>query len=268
MIEALRNTLIEFTKAVSKIHLIGTISDEIFSDFPKNLPEIIRDKWKEKMKNVIYRRDTNELEFDFNEFGVLGSLIHVLPLEGQTVDFKQIILRQDIINYIAHLEAVMQDIQRFIFINKPELLPDEKQLSYKEIISIKTMPEMLDYMINKQLEKSGYDKLSAQVTRLNNKPYLFKISIKKEELQKIDLLVSIRNLILHNGSKITNEYLVLNPSSTLRFGESLHLTRQEINDAHILIQRIAYETYASVGDSLFGIGKTTLYDEMSYNPER
>ncbi|WP_153800115.1 hypothetical protein [Foetidibacter luteolus] len=267
--EKLKYILIEFTKAVSKIHLLGTISDEIFANFPANLPQIVKDSWREKTKKIIFAGDPKEtMKLDFKDYGFLGSLIHVLPSEGKETDFQQVILRQDLINYLAHLEAVMQDIQRFIFTNKPELLPEEKEVKWKEISDKKSVTEILDFIINKQLEKSGYDKLTYQIERLNNKPFLFKISIKKKELEKLDLLIAIRNLILHNGNRISNDYLTLNPTSSFKVGEQLVLTRDEINEAHVLIQRVAYESYASVGNILFGIAKETLYNEMSYNPER
>ncbi|MUH35384.1 hypothetical protein D9O36_05995 [Zobellia amurskyensis] len=264
----LKNILNGFNSAISKTYLVGTISDQIFEDFPSKLPIEIRDNWREKMKLLL--ADVNSPKksenYNFKDYGFFLSLIHTIPSGGEQSDFEQVILRKDLISYVAYLEALFQDVNRIIYKENPNYISGEKQISWNDILDKENYQEIVDFVIEKQLEKSGYDKLSKQIERLNNEPYLFKILIKKEKIKELELLVATRNLIIHNGNKITAEYLALCDNSTLNIGDKLMLSRDNLNDVHILIQKIAYETYASVGHKLFGIDKIELYNEMNYKP--
>lgn len=263
----IRQTFHQFAKAISKIHLLGAINDEVFLDFPDNLPDSVQKKWREKTKKIIFSDGVSQ-ELDFNDYGFLTSLLNVLNAEDKKSGFQQVILRQDLINYLAHLEALMQDVFRYIFKNRPDLLPEDKEVKWKDISSKTSIDEILEFVIDKHLEKSGYDKLSHQIEKLNNKPFLFSISIKKEKLVKLESLIAVRNLILHNGNKITGDYLKLNPNSESQLNDNLILSREELNEAYLLIESIAYETYASIGLKLHNVEKNVLYDEMSYKPNK
>ena len=265
--ENLRQTYYQFNRAISKIHLLGIINDTVFLDFPSNLPKIVQDKWREKTKKIIFT-DGKSQGLDFSDYGFLTALLNVLPGENENSNFQQVILGQEFINYLAHLEALMQDVFRHVFKNNPDLLPEDKEIKWKEIVDKKSVEEIHDYVIDKHLEKSGYDKLSHQIEKLNNKPFLFSISIKKEKLIEIENLITIRNLILHNGSKITNDYLKLNPKSKFALNETIILTREEVNNAQLLINKVAYETYASICYKIHGIPKQNSYDEMSFTPDK
>lgn len=262
--EELTQKLREYIKSISKIYLIGEICDNVFEDFPTNLPESVNEKWRKKTKKIIFKDGKASLDFD--DYGFLGILLNVIPGKEEKSDFQQVILRQDLVNYLAYLEAVMQDLQRCIYKNNPTLLPEEKEIKLKDIVNKSTMDEMLNYLIEKQLEKSGYDKITNQIERLNNKPFLLKISIKKNEINELNTFIAIRNLILHNGSRITNEYLELDKKSKYKIGDVICLERKKINELFLYVEKVAVEIFASICKEFYNIEKQNTYNEMSYTP--
>lgn len=263
MREHLRGILNDFNQEVAKNFLLGDISQKLFTSFPDNMPENIKKHWREEIQKLILRSKNPE-EYNFKDFGFFLSLIHTIPSNGENADFEQVIFRKDLIYYISHLEGLFQDFYRVIYMEKPELLPEDREIKWKEITSKSNLNSLIECLIEKQLEKSGYDSLSQQILRLNNRPFLFKVELKKNLIEKLEEYVIIRNLIVHNGNKVNGIYLDKVKSPRFTLGEIVKLTRQDIVDIHMMSHVIAYETYAGICHSLFGMDKQSCYNDMSY----
>ncbi len=262
----LKKTL-DFQNATAKSHLIGLVSEDLFNKFPDNLPENIKNNWKNKIGELVNSIGKEQAPANFDDYGFLVSLASIMKREDANSDFRNVILQQEIINYLAYFEAFMQDVFRHVYTDNPSLIPEDKELKWKEIVDKKDYSSILNYVINKQLEKSGYDKLSTQITRLNNKPFLFKIKVDKKTLKSLEKLICVRNIIIHNGSKVNAELLELINDSSIKLNDFYQLSRKECNEAYNLVLSIAIEVYASVYFKLYNKEIQTSYEELSYNSD-
>ncbi|MCB9222570.1 MAG: hypothetical protein R2780_13110 [Crocinitomicaceae bacterium] len=178
-VKDLERTLNDFILAISKIHIIGILSDGIFHEFPKELPDKVRKKWLDEADVVDkHIKDGKTDVLPFSQYGHFGSLSRIFEHEKKA-DFEQEILRQNLTNYVSYLEAFFQDINRIVYTVKPELLSGEKQIKWKDILDNRDFDSILQNTIDKELESSGYDKIFEQIERFNNVPFQFKIRIKK-----------------------------------------------------------------------------------------
>ncbi|MDO1500090.1 hypothetical protein Q2T40_08090 [Winogradskyella maritima] len=266
MKEKLQHLVYDFLQKISKVYLAGEITQPIITDFDSNLPEAIRKNWAVNMKKLIMNHGVFEDDVT-DESRLFYSMILGNPKgEDQKEVFEQILLQQEFISYFAHLEAVLQDIQRYMYKQKPELLPEEKEIKWKHILELKDFSKLLEHTIDEKLNKSGYLKISDLIVKLNSEPFLLKISLKKELLNDLEEFILIRNMIIHNGSKITkdlNEFA----SEKYTFGDKFSLDRILLNQLFDLTMIVAVETYASVCSEIYEEDKKEAYNNMSFVPE-
>lgn len=90
-----------------------------------------------------------------------------------------------------------------------------------------------------------------------------KSALKREKIESLKMLILIRNCILHNGNKASRKLEEFN-SDLFTFNDDIILIREELNQYHILIQHVAYETFSAIGEALFNEPKSELFARINY----
>lgn len=255
----------DFWKSISRVQLTGEINDTIIEDFSSNIPEKVRANFQQYTRNLIFKDGQKDL---INESRFMLALVMGMPSNADSEEeFRQVILQQELISYFAHLEAVFQNFQRIIYLSKPEFLPEKKEILWKDIFELKSYDKILDFVINEKLYKSGYLKISDLIIKLNSLPFQLKISVKKQLLKDLEEFTLIRNMIIHNGTKVSKDYEAFT-SGRYKLNDKFILNRDIVNQFFDLIRIVVVETYASILTEFFGITKEDAYNEMSYTKEK
>jgi hypothetical protein len=156
----------------------------------------------------------------------------LLPLmaqyEGGDVSFGKpkyslIAVKQMIAMAIAHVEAFISDTVRTICAIQPNVLHETKAVSSKTVLTSQSREEILavmadDYAMQIAIKGTIREKLQS----------LSKHGIETQNSESdrtiLDEAESIRNVILHNGGKVSNEFLRRTGRNELKLGEDVPLS--------------------------------------------
>lgn len=251
----LKNQFTDFDNNLAQTFLTGVMNEDIFEDFPSNVPKMIEAQWKDEIEYLADGIRENKRGTTDRNFRYIRPLIKVFGdanfQDGYNFDFQKLHLKQEYITYFTFLEGIFQDYLRVIFKQKPEFISGEKPVEWQTILDLKNFDNIHDYLIEKELEKSGYQKVSDLIKKLNNKPYVFKIRLKSDEIDKLHELILVRNFLIHNNSKVSKDYLAFVETSDYSLGEEFKLDRNFLYKSYDLISHVSFESLSAIAIKLF-----------------
>ena len=103
---------------------------------------------------------------------------------------------------VSFLEAILKDYLYQIFVHRPSSLKSENKITYKKVLSYRSMKVLVEEIATKEVEKLGYGSIDDAAEY-----YKEKFNINFTEYEDWDPIVEAcfrRNLIIHNKG-ITNE---------------------------------------------------------------
>lgn len=264
----LKKAFNDFDANVAKSFLTGLMNEDVFDDFPKNVPKAIRSKWQEEIGFIDGKiNDNHEGKVD-RKFRYVLPLIKVFSAggfkKGFDFDFQKLHLEQEFIMYFTFLEGLFQDYLRVIYKHEPKYISGEKPVDWKTILNLKNFDNIHEHLIEKELEKSGYQKISDLIRKLNNKPFQFRIRLKTHDIDKLHELILIRNFLIHNNSKVSNDYLEHVKTSNYSLGEEFQLDRNFLYKSYDLISHISFETLSAIAIKLFDKKYESLCEELGH----
>lgn len=248
---------------MAKVDLLSTYSNKIFADFPRSLPKdsmenikndlLILKEVKEKMDGEKFNLLTEE---HYEEMGASKeshrliqniSFIHTIEKDITSVDFQQVLYKQEYISLYSYLEGYFQDIQRLLFENDNSLLENkDKNIPLNKILDAKSYDKIISYIIEDKLEKSGYEKISAIIEKWKKEPFKIILRLKKKELESLEKFTCVRNIIIHNNSKINDELIKFLDGEKYKVGNEFKLDSEIMEEYKSLIFEIVFSTYIEI----------------------
>jgi hypothetical protein len=131
----------------------------------------------------------------------------------------------------AYFEAFLADLARDIYLQRPTLLPREKQITFKEVLGTESKAEILQLMIEKEIRSVFYGKIETVRTHFDkifHTPWPASTQIIEAS--------RMRNCLMHNGG-IVNEYL--SEVSKRVVNSSIRLESDEVHGFGIMARTIA-----------------------------
>jgi hypothetical protein len=133
----------------------------------------------------------------------------------------------------SYFEAYLFDLLKEVFKKHPEILPDNKTLGFKEILSRNAYDDILDLMIQKEL--GGLSRNSLK--EIGNYLQQNKLKLHQGDFDKIVIEGSlIRNCLVHNNSLADGK---LAATSKYTIGDLIILTIGDINDFGVVARQLA-----------------------------
>ncbi len=256
----------QYMKAnLAKVDLLSMYGQEVFSDFPKNTPPSLMEKISKD--NLILDRASKMIGADnFNvltekHYDMLGaskesyrlisniSCLQTVNEDFFTVDYIQVLYKQEFISLYSYLEGYFQDVQRILFLNDKSLLVNQnKEIPLNSILEKESYEELIQSIIEEKLEKSGYDKISDIIMRWKKDPYKIILRLKKNELDALDKFTCVRNVIVHNNSKVNNSLLRYLDDEKYCIGDVYILDTDVMAEYRDLIFNIVFFVYTEICD--------------------
>jgi hypothetical protein len=175
-----------------------------------------------------FRQDTER------QASFLGKLLSFvwepMPMQGE------LLRRGAITILISYFEGLLADIIKEFYKRYPEALPEEVQaLKLRDIRHLKSLDEVKDYIISREIDSVLRKSLEDQLEYLSKRP---KINLKpleryKEQLIEID---QRRNLLVHNDSVVNRVYIERTPPELVQAygiteGSRVPITQQYLSEA-------------------------------------
>lgn len=248
---------------MSKVDLLSMYSHEIFEDFPKSLPNNSLNEFKNdipilnEVKSKLSSTQFNLLsEENYVKLGMSKKLYRFLnnlsivqlgEIDVESINFQQVLYSQELISLYSYLEGYFQDLQRILYEQDKTLLSNkDKQVLLNKILEVEDYEQLIKIIIDDKLVKSGYEKISSIIEKWKKEPFKIILKLKKAELIKLDKFTSIRNIIIHNNSKVDDSLIDYLDIEKYEVGQNYKLNPEVMKEFRDLIFEIVFSAYTEI----------------------
>src|ERR1022692_1852664 len=133
----------------------------------------------------------------------------------------------------AYLTAIMESRLR----RHPKLMAQKRQITYEQILDAPTKEALVDEMVEREIRDWMYLPLSGVLEGMREK-FGFR-SLPNEYDRKIMRVSLLRNCLLHNASKVSQE--LANYSEDLQEGARIIVGEGDVSDAVNVLRKFAYQ---------------------------
>lgn len=248
---------------MSKIDLLAMYNHEIFENFPWSLPNnslyefkndvLILNNIKSKLTstefNLLSEENYVELGMSkkFYRFLHNMSIVQTGEIVIESTDFQQVLYSQELISLYSYLEGYFQDLQRILYEQDKTLLSNkDKYVLLNTILEVDDYEQLIKIVINEKLAKSGYEKISSIIEKWKKEPFKIILKLKKAELQKLDKFTLIRNIIIHNNSRVDDGLMNYLDSKEYKVGQTYKLNTEIMKEFRNLVFEIVFSAYTEI----------------------
>lgn len=132
----------------------------------------------------------------------------------------------------SYVEAFLVDVAKEAFRRRPEVLPKDKELKFRELLDCGSYETIIEKMIEKEILSLFYGSFENIGTYFQEK-----LSLPWSDSKNIVKAPLIRNCIIHNDSIVDQR---LSSVSELDIGEKITLNASDVHDYGIAMRDLAY----------------------------
>lgn len=256
----------DFEVAVSCTRLIAVLSAKSLRGFPKNLPP----DWKEVIAKT-FREWGNALTLAADTAASTGSASVVFSMADSDMQFlepaanivkagsfgsnttrvvESLPFAQELAMLVAHLDALMSDCLKAACRVEPRLLHRTKKMNWETILEIGHWEGVITKMIEDYAYEFGWKSTKEKVQYLLSEHGLA-ITTPQAKLDSIDEAESIRHLVVHNGSRVSQEYLDRTGRTDLSVGDIIPIDEQYAGKVHSSILDLGSDVFLAIGTKYF-----------------
>ncbi|WP_147589315.1 hypothetical protein [Clostridium paraputrificum] len=180
---------------------------------------------------------------------------------------RNILLRSALMSLIIYFEGTISDLFKFLINKNPDMVTNDKMLSFKQIKEFGSIDSAVEYLIENEIESIMRASFDTWYKTLNSK-FKTNIEFTKDDIITLTEIILRRNLFVHNGGIVNNLYLKKVDESkrrNIKKGDSLTVDIPYIIRSIEIIRRMGNEillkTYKKLDtnseyywDTLFNIG--------------
>jgi hypothetical protein len=178
-------------------------------------------------------------------------VLHALENKGKHFDFGSLVIAQELVILLAHVDAFISDSIRAMCKAKPIILISDKKISWRDVIETGNWDDLISYLTEEYSYDLGWNSISDRISYISERHGL-KISL-SEPIRRLSEAEQLRHLIIHNGGRVSQEYLKKTGKTDVDLGELITIThdytKQVAEDALLLLNNI----FLSVSEKFFGI---------------
>jgi hypothetical protein len=274
-----RQVYLNFELATSQTRLISLAAGETLQDFPKNLPEKTQDilyhlitKFSNILGGIVDKnsepRETdlanaaadNKANSDTPFFQPVLQIIlanFYSDREVMRINVDNLLYAQELIMLFAHLDAFMSDSIRTMCRKEPRLLYRDKKMSWKAILESGDWENVVEKMIEEYSYDFGWKSIKERVRFLQSEHGLF-IETPPNELDDLDNAEKIRHIVIHNGSRVSQEYLERTKRTDVRIGEIIPISPDYLKSVNGKVRMLGSDLFISIAKKIFQISDENL----------
>jgi hypothetical protein len=270
--DSYRLRYIDAKKAISQSRITSLAANEALKDFPKNVSPNQHKEVKEWFTNIIeivertdqeslgsrnHQLTSNKIESYRHVENINDCVFHLLVLHAlggkgvEHLEFGSLLIAQELVILLAHVDAFLSDSIRAMCKAKPNILISDKKISWGDVIKAGNWDDLLSYLTEEYSYILGWKSISEWINYISER-HGIKISL-PEPIQRLSEAEQLRHIIIHNGGRVSQEYLNKTEKTDVELGEVITISqdynKQVAEDALLLLSNI----YFSVSKKIFGI---------------
>ncbi len=218
-----------FEFSINQLMVMTLVSREVLKGWPDSLPSQIREPLQAGLKKTgdlwgdyfdkkitseelhtgfdVIMKEAEAIEGGRPLFSSVISMYIARPdTSSREIDFSRILHHQAIVMLFAHLDAFLADSIRAICRRRPEVLKSDKQIDWAEIIACGSWEAVLRRLVEEYVFTFGWPEIKKRVEHLKERIGL-EFEVSEGDQQEIRRMELIRDLIVHNGGQVSQEYL-------------------------------------------------------------
>lgn len=277
-----RQIYLNYELSVTQTRLISVISGEILREFPKNIPKDIGVPVFRKLKEIFEtmsdyfertrsqdknasleqnnennadinneKNKKNEVPFLIDEIFTLTTLIANRGIRLKDIDFQRILYSQELVMHHSNFEGILTDSMRTICYVCPDVMKRKRTIEWEEILSCGCWDELMDTLVEKFVRDMGWETLEKRLALFTDFLNL-DIQFDENDITIIKEVELIRNLIVHNGGKVNQEYIALKNAKGLKIGDYIPLDADYLKLVSTTLNMVASEIYIEISKKYFG----------------
>jgi len=268
-----RRTYYTYMFSVAQVKLLTIVAEKVLKTFPEGLPPHLRDPFVKDMKMAVEtlgkemevaRREgaprSIELPHESDIFGATFEMINVgYFLHGSMAhpDFERSLLYQWLVMVFAHLDAFIADTVRAICQVRPEVLKSDRKMSWEAILDYGEWEELLNQMVERYVLEIGWPPIRKRIEFLI-KEFGLEIDFPSPYINVIEQAENDRHVVLHNGARISQEYIDRTQRRDVRVGDLIPLNREYLEKIHLHSSALASAVMRSVAKKFFEVQDSDL----------
>lgn len=278
--ESYRSTYRNYLIVTSQVDILTLVSAETLKDFPANLPDELRTPVLNGMREMAaalkevakaaeegrsLKRNVGK-ETDAMKAKLVNSALSLFVSQaladssnknaaiGEKLEirFERLLSSQGIIMIFAYLDAFMADSMRAVCMARPEVLKREKKIEWSTALTFDKRDDLIRYLVERYVFEFGWLTLSKRIEHLK-KDVGIELKIPRSEMDLLTLAENIRHVAVHNGGKVSQEFVERTGRSDLVVGDFVPITFEEIDQISQAARFLSSDLFQVISKKLFGI---------------
>lgn len=265
--------------SVALTSLVSMVGAEVFLDFPARLPKDLGEHLAKGVREVLSEIEASRsdpsadvtidratLERFGDEGGFLGRFFDMMTTnvmlgyaDLEVVDFRlqDVVCAQALVMYFAHLDAFMSDTVRTVCRVRPQVLSTGKKMDWQTIIALGGWDELVNHMTERYVFESGWGSVRQRVEFLRERLGLV-IDLSESHLESLEETENIRHIVVHNGGRVSQEYIARTGRTDLELGTFVGVTLESVEGVMYLSRLLANGVFKAVSTKFFGKDESSL----------
>lgn len=259
--------------AIQQSHFIALASSSILADFPTKLPKDTLERFihivqSSSSKGGFFRSSTSTSAFDLRITAEIPSSLAthdalLAPLmklaitsfaktfKGPPViDFLPVAFQQSLAMIVAQTDSFLNDTFKIIFRVEPrKLRRNQKKISWQEVLESGSWDGLISQMVKSYAYELGMSSFLERTEWLSKE-----VGITLDQtalISPLDEAFQIRHIILHNGGRVSEEFLSRTQLTSPAVGEHFVVDENRSQNTAVLAENFCSSVYIAVGQKFF-----------------
>lgn len=274
----------EYLASLRVNRVISLAANEALVNFPQNLPRnparAIRvglQEALEKLESVTssdwQKVPENELKEGQQEAYVLNIPAPTLesesakhPIVGATwqlfsiilsadkkisdFDFDRPVNAQHLVMVVAYIDAFLADSLRYICMVEPRKLRRNKNMTWNTIVEAGDWDSIIERIIDEYCFEFGVKSLKERVKELKESHGL-ELTIPEDILDELDYIERIRHVVIHNGGKVSQEFMARTKRNDYKIGYLIPITEELLSKLNWIAENFGTDVFSAIEKKYF-----------------
>lgn len=229
---------------------------EMLPDDLRHLPDELPEDWFQRLFSDF--DPSTQFDQDFvTEYVRTGARLAIVSSGDLKMHLERLVCCQELVMLFAHLDAFFTDSLWTICKARPEVLKSGKQISWDNVVSSGGWEELLNQLTEQYVYEFGFPSVIKRVGTLRERMKLA-IECQESDLKLLEDGENTRNIVVHNGGRVNQEYITKMGSDGLVVGELVPITLEYVTHLSSASRMLARQLFVAVSKKYFGIDDSKL----------
>jgi hypothetical protein len=180
------------------------------------------------------------------------------------MSFKNVMYSQQLIMTFAYLDAFMAESLRIICMICPHVLKSNKKIEWETILNLGNWERIEEHFRESYVFSFGWESVTTRIIKMQNDLGL-ELSIPNEILSKLDESELMRNIVVHNGGRVSAEFLKRTGRTDVIVGQQIPISHDFVDSTTYAACSVIKVLFADVSKKYFKKDDKELSDVIDHS---